>query len=368
MRILHIYKDYYPVLGGMENHIKVLAEEQVKRGLDVTVLVTSLTGKTHTEMMNGVRVIKAGRLATVASTPISIALPLILSRLKPDIAHLHFPYPVGELSQLLFGKTHRVVLTYHSDVVRQRHILMLYRPFLQKALDMANLIIATSDRYIESSPYLGRVRHKCRVIPLGIDPAPFTRVDADRAARVRETFGSPLILFVGKLRYYKGLQYLLNAMDGIPARLLVAGSGPMEAEWRGLAAELGLKDKVVFLGEVKDEELPALYHGCDVFVLPASERSEAFGLVQVEAMMSGKPVVSTELGTGTSFVNLHGETGFVVPPRDVSGLRDAVNRLLRDDGLRLKLGEEARARAMREFTLGKMVDRTIELYGEVYSA
>ena len=351
----------------MENHIRVLAEEQVKRGLDVTVLVTGLTWKTGMAVMNGVRVIKAGRLATVASTPISIALPLILSRLEPDIAHLHFPYPVGELSQLFFGKARRVVLTYHSDVVRQRHILRFYRPFLQKVLDMADLIIATSDRYAESSPYLGRVRRKCRIVPLGIDPAPFVRVDADRVAKVRETFGGPLLLFVGKLRYYKGLQYLLKAMSEIPARLLVAGSGPMETEWRGLAADLGLKEKVVFLGEVADGELPALYHGCDVFVLPASERSEAFGLVQVEAMMSGKPVVSTELGTGTSYVNLHGETGFVVPPRDVKGLQDAVNALLRDEDLRRRMGAKARMRAMREFSLGMMVDRTIELYREVYS-
>ena len=268
MRILHIYKDYCPVLGGMENHIRVLAEEQVKRGLDVTVLVTGLTWKTETAVMNGVRVIKAGRLATIASTPISIALPLILSRQSPDIAHLHFPYPVGELSQLFFGKARRVVLTYHSDVVRQRLILKFYRPFLQKALDMADRIIATSDRYAASSPYLSRVRGKVRIIPLGIEPAPFAHVDADRVRKIREAYPGPLLLFVGKLRYYKGLQYLLRAMSDIPARLLVAGSGPMETEWKGLAADLGLGEKVVFLGEVADEELPALYHGCDAFVLP----------------------------------------------------------------------------------------------------
>jgi rhamnosyl/mannosyltransferase len=272
------------------------------------------------------------------------------------------------MSQLFFGKARRVVLTYHSDVVRQRHILRFYRPFLQKVLDMADRIIATSDKYVASSPYLDRVRPKCRIIPLGIDPAPFTRVDAERVRKVREAFGGPLLLFVGKLRYYKGLQYLLEAMTDIPARLLVAGSGPMESEWKGLAAGLALKEKVVFLGEVQDEELPALYHGCDVFVLPASERSEAFGLVQVEAMMSGKPVISTELGTGTSFVNLHGETGFVVPPRDASALKDAVITLLHDEGLRLRLGGAARVRALREFSLGTMVDRTIALYREVYSA
>jgi rhamnosyl/mannosyltransferase len=141
-------------------------------------------------------------------------------------------------------------------------------------------------------------------------------VDPAEIQRIGETYGSPLLLFVGKLRYYKGLQYLIEAMEELPARLLVVGSGPMEGEWKRLTESLDLQDKVVFLGEVEDAGLPALYRGCDVFVLPASERSEAFGLVQVEAMMSGKPVVSTELGTGTSFVNLHNETGLVVPPRD----------------------------------------------------
>ena len=165
----------------------------------------------------------------------------------------------------------------------------------------------------------------------------------------------------------KGFQYLLRAMGTIDARLLIAGSGPMEEEWRALASDLGLKDKAVFLGEVADGDLPALYHGCDVFVLPASERSEAFGLVQVEAMMSGRPVVSTELGTGTSFVNVHGETGFVVPPRDVNRLGEAVTTLLHDVNLRDRMGAKARARALGEFSLNTMVDRTTDLYRAVCS-
>ena len=367
VHVLHVYKDYFPVLGGMENHIKVLAEAQVKRGLAVTVLVTSPTSSTSVHDLNGVRVMKAGRLATVASTPLSIALPRLLSRERPDITHLHFPYPVGELSQLFFGKGNPLVLTYHSDVVRQRQILRFYRPFLMKVLRAADRIIATSDRYVESSPFLGKVRHKCRVIPLAIDQAPFERVDSSDTRRIREAYGEPLLLFVGKLRYYKGLQYLLEAMKDIPARLLIAGTGPMEREWKDLAASLGLGEKVVFLGEVDDGELPALYHGCDIFVLPASERSEAFGLVQVEAMASGKPVVSTELGTGTSFVNIHNETGLVVPPRDVPTLRNAILTLLANEGLRREMGAAARLRALREFSLPTMVTRTLDIYGELYS-
>ena len=367
MKILHIYKDYYPVTGGMENHIRALAEEQARRGFDVSVLVTSLTSETGVTEMNGVRLIRAGRLAMVASTPLSISMPRLLSRERPDIAHLHFPYPVGELSQLFFGKAKKVVITYHSDVVRQKRILTFYKPFLRKVLNMADRVIATSDPYVQSSPYLRSVEAKCRVIPLGIDPAPFVNADPERTPLVRKTYGSPLVLFVGKLRYYKGLQYLLEAMKDVEARLLVAGSGPMEEEWKRIAGQPGIAGKVTFLGEVSDDELPVLYHACDLFVLPASERSEAFGLVQVEAMMCGRPVVSTELGTGTSFVNRHNETGLVVPPRDALSLGEAVRRLLADDTMRSEMGNAARTRALREFSFDTMTTRTIGLYKELFS-
>ena len=365
MKILHIYKDYYPVLGGMENHIKMLAESQVQRGHQVTVLATHPSSKTHIEEMNGVHVIKAGRLATVASAPLSISLPMWLWHQRPDIAHLHFPYPVGELSQLLFGRAARVVMTYHSDVVRQKGLLRLYRPVLWHVLRRADRIIATSPNYIESSPYLSQLRAQCTVIPLGIELERFLEAPRAEVKRIRDAYGAPLLLFVGRLRYYKGLQYLLAAMNDIPARLLVVGSGPMDAEWRALATTLGLSEKVVFLGEVSAEELPAYYHACDVFVLPACERSEAFGTVQIEAMASGLPVVCTELGTGTSYVNVHGQTGWVVPTRDPTALAAAIGDLLHDEPKRRRMGEQARERALADFSLESMADRVLDVYSEV---
>lgn len=365
MNILHVYKDYYPVLGGMENHIKMLAEAQVGKGHTVTVLVTHPTGKTHVEEMNGVRVIKAGRIATVASAPIALSLPLLLRKERTDVTHLHFPYPLGEVSQFLFGRSKRTVLTYHSDVVRQKAILRLYRPLLRRVLGGVDRIIATSHNYINSSPYLRPLRSKCTVIPLGIDLDPFLAPDPSEVKAFRSRYGSPLLLFVGKLRYYKGLHYLLEAMADVPARLLVVGSGPMEGYWKKLANSLQLGDKVAFCGEVSDEDLPPLYHASDIFVLPASERSEAFGLVQVEAMASGKPVVSTELGTGTSFVNLHEKTGLVVPARDPSALKGALMKLLANPHLCAAMGAAARDRALREFSLETMVERVERLYREV---
>jgi rhamnosyl/mannosyltransferase len=366
-RILHIYKDYYPVLGGMENHIRVLSEALVTRGFDVTVLVTHPTSTTHVEERNGVHVIKAGRLATVASTPISLALPWLLRQQRSDIAHLHFPYPLGEVANLFFGKAPHTVITYQSDVVRQKGLLQLYRPLLWRVLRSADRIIATTPNYIASSPFLRPLQAKCTIIPLGLPLERFSSAPHDQVQRIHSTYGAPLLLFVGRLRYYKGLQYLLRAMPSIPAKLLVVGSGPMEAEWRQLCQSLDLTEKVMFVGEVSDADLPAYYHACDVFVLPASERSEAYGLVQIEAMASGRPVVCTELGTGTSYVNQHGLTGLVVPPKDPAALEEALMSLLGDDERRHRMGQRARQRALREFNVETMVDRIARLYDELPS-
>jgi rhamnosyl/mannosyltransferase len=361
MKILHIYKDYYPVVGGMENHIRMLAEGAVNRGLEVTVLVTSLDQSTEIQKMNGVRIIKAGRLATLASTPLSPALFLWVRRLKPDITHLHSPYPWGEMAHLMFGHSQRTVITYQSDIVRQKSLLKLYRPFLGRILTRADRIIATSPQYIQSSPHLSQVADKCLVIPLAIDLERFQEARREEVKELRTKYNPPLLLFVGILRYYKGLEYLITAMRHVNARLLVVGSGHMAAEWQNRKVRLGLADKIFFVGQ-QVEDLPAYYQACDLFVLPSSHRSEAFGMVQVEAMACGKALICTELGTGTSYVNVDGETGLVVPARDANALAQAINRLLSDEALRTEMGEKGRKRALREFSHETMIDRVLSLY------
>jgi len=362
MRVLHIYKDYYPVLGGIENHIKMLAEGQVRRGLDVTVLVTHPAAGADERLIEGVRVVRVKRLATVASTPLSLSLFVCAARTPVDITHLHFPYPLGEAANLLFGRGKKTVITYHSDVIRQRNMLRFYRPLLWRVLRGADRIIATSPQYIRSSAYLSQLAEKCEVVPLGVPLERFSQVDADQVVALRAQHPGHIVLFVGRLRYYKGLSYLMDAMREVDATLLIAGCGPMETEWRRYAAALPWGERIVFCGEVPDELLPAYYQACDVFVLPASERSEAFGAVQVEAMAAGKPVVCTELGTGTSFVNENEKTGFVVPARDPVSLSTAINRLLADEELRARLGAAARTRARAEFGEEVMVDRVIGVY------
>lgn len=361
LKILHVYKDYHPILGGIENHIKTVAEAQAAAGHDVTVLVTNPGREPKRSTINGVQLIRAWQPLTVASTPLSPELPLLLARQRPDITHLHFPYPIGELGQLLFGRARPFVITYHSDVVKQQSILRFYRPFLNRILAKADRILPTSGQYIASSDVLAPHAGKCTVVPLSVDPAPFQGPEP----LVPRQPHQPTILFVGRHRYYKGVDTLIRGMKRIDARLLVGGDGPMRPGWESLARELDLSDKVLFTGQVSDEQLPSLYASADLFVLPANARAEAFGKVLLEAMATGLPCVTTELGTGTSFVVQDGITGLVVPPRDPDALSAAVNRLLADESLRLKMGSAGRARVMQEFTPRKLLERIMAVYEQV---
>ncbi len=365
MKILHIYKDYFPVIGGIENHVRLLAESQAAAGHEVTVLVTNRARVTTTERLNGVRVIKAARLGVVASTPLSVSLFRHLRRQRPDVTHLHFPYPVGEVAHYLSGHSRHAVMTYHSDVVRQKAALRLYKPLMWRVLHSVDRIIVGSPNYLASSSTLQRFASKCKVVPYGIDRRRFLNADPVAARRLRELHGGgPLLLFVGVLRYYKGLEYLLEAMTSISAKLLIVGEGPLGSSLRSQARALGLGHKVLLTGRVRGEDLPAYYRAADVFVLPASERSEAFGLVQIEAMTCATPVVCTQLGTGTSFVNRHQESGLVVPPKDARALARAINRLLSDEPLRRRLAAGALERSSL-FTAERMLAGVQQVYDEL---
>jgi len=346
--------------------LRWLARAQAARGHDVTVLVTNPAGlRTEISREEGVRVIRAARLATVASTPISPALPWRLRTEQPDIVHLHFPYPLGEMANLLLGRGRRTIITYHSDVVRQAALLRLYNPLLRLALRRADRILVSSPHYIRSSPYLQAVTDRCTVLPLGVDVNRFARPQPDRVARIRQRHPGPILLFVGRLRYYKGLRYLIEAMPRIPATLLIIGSGPEAVNLGEQAYHMGVSDRVHFLGDVGDEYLPAYYQAADIFVLPSSHRSEAFGIVLVEAMAAGTPLISTELGTGTSWVNQHGVTGLVTRPRDPDALAEAIHALLADDALRERMAHAAQTRARDMFDLEVLVNKVLQVYDEV---
>ena len=272
------------------------------------------------------------------------------------------------MAQLLLGRSRRFVLTYHSDIVKQRVLGALYRPLLWQLLRRVDLITVSNPIYIQTSRFLRPVAEKCRVIHHGQDLARFapTKASAELTAAWRTRFqGQPLILFVGRLRHYKGVDVLLRAMTAVDgAHLLVVGVGPMSDEWQALAEELGLQEKVTFLGEAADPDLIALYQAADLFVLPSTNRAETWGAVQIEAMANSLPIICTELGTGTSYVNQHEVTGLVVPPSDPAALATAIQTLVANPALRQTLGQAGQRRAEEQFSVTAMLQNMLAFYQE----
>jgi len=364
VRIVQINKFYAPVVGGVEKHLQILAEG-LKDKAEVTV-VTSNTGlKTHYDESDHLKVIKLPSLGTLFSAPLCISLIFLLRKMNADVLHFHFPYPIASIGYLLTRPKGKVVITFHNAIVRQRVLGKLLRPIETLFLKKADVIIAASPQIIENSEILRRFKRKCRVIPHGIDISKFESAkDSEAVREIKLKYSNRIVLFVGRLVYYKGVEYLIKAMRHVNASLLLIGDGNLRNRLEKLTKNLKLDDKVHFLGEVTDEELPRYYHSCDVFVLPSVSPAEGFGLVQIEAQACGKPVISTALPTGVPFVNLHNRTGLIVPPKNSEALAEAINKLLNSSPLRNKYEVEALKRA-RYFRAELMVKRVFRLYEEL---
>jgi len=371
MRVTLVNKYYYPHLGGIEYHMRDLAGGLRGCGVDVRVLVANEGRDDATDTVDGVCVRRLPRSFAYASTPVAPAMPgaireLATGRDASDIIHLHTPYPWGEVAWLMARPKVPTVLTYHSDIVRQRVLGAAYRPVLERVLDRVDLIIASSPNMVEHSELLAPRADKCRVIPFGIHVERFADTP-ERLARARELRAAhrrPIVLFVGRLVYYKGVEVLVRAMEHVDADVVFIGRGPLESQLREKAVARGISDRVTFLGPQPADELSAWFVAADVFCLPSVARSEAFGLVQIEAHAAGTPVVSTDLTTGVPFANLDGVTGLTVPVGDAGALADALNTLLADDVLRARLGKQARERAVSDFTVGRMARDTLAVYDE----
>jgi len=263
---------------------------------------------------------------------------------------------------LLVGNGRFTVLGYHSDVVKQQQILRLYRPFLNRILQKVDAILVGSPQYINSSAWLRPLAEKCVLSPYAV-----ALQDFENATPLIEAVDVPTLLFMGQHRYYKGVDNLIRAMANLNARLLIGGDGPLRSEWEQLTHSLNVAHKVQFVGRVSDADLARLYASADIFVLPSNSRAESFGKVLLEAMATGLPCITTEIGTGTSFVVQDGVTGLVVPPRDVEGLVTAVNHLLQNPTLRHQMGTAGRARIEQQFTLEKMVAQVEAVYKRALS-
>lgn len=371
MRVTMVNKYYHPHLGGIEHHLHDLACGLRGLGDEVEALVANESRERAHDEIDGVSVARLPRLAAYSSTPVAPGMrrairSLAMSERRPDVLHLHSPYPWGEMAWLSASAGVPTVLTYHSDIVRQRVLGAAYRPLLERVLDRVDLIIAGSPNMVEHSELLAPRKNKCRVVPYGIDVSLFDDAPDTlrRAAELKASQLRPVVLFVGRLVYYKGADVLLRAMKQVDADVVLIGRGPMEAELREYAVAHGIASRVSFLPPCDDAELAAWYHAADVFALPSVARSEAFGLVQIEAHAAGTPVVSTDLTTGVPFANLDGITGITVPVGDSDALAQAINRLLEDDQLRSRLGSQARARARSDFTIERMARETHAVYAE----
>jgi rhamnosyl/mannosyltransferase len=364
LRVLHVGKFYPPSRGGMESVVQALCEAE-RASVDSQALVANEGPRTVRELMHGVPVTRVGALRKVGAVAVCPTFPWWVRKLASDVIVVHEPNPLAIVAHALVRPRSRLLVWIHAEVVRpQWQYKVFYRPFLRRILSLADRIIVASPPMRDLAEELKDFRDKVVVIPYAIDPDQhaLTPDCPERVEAIRGQQKLPLALFVGRMVPYKGVDILLRALQDIEARAILVGGGPLKATWEALAAELGVADRVQFVGEVDQPTLSALYRACDVFVLPSVTRAEAFGMVQLEAMACGKPVISTLLPSGVPWVNRHGETGLVVPPSDVEALRFALKTLLADPALRDTMGERGRARVAAEFTFERMVDQTTSLY------
>ena len=378
MRILQLGK-FYPIRGGVEKVMWDLTKGLSATGVDCDMLCARLRGDGaddkdmpiydgHSIFRFGEhgRVICVPALAKKAATMISPAMVRWVHRhaAEYDIIHIHHPDPMAALALRLSGYRGKVVLHWHSDIVSQKFFLALYKPLQSWLIKRADRILGTTPVYVASSPYLKDVQDKCGYVPIGIDPV---RFDTDRAAVLRaEHPEKKLLLSVGRLVPYKGYRYLVDAMKYLPenCHLVIGGTGPLKGELTRQIQETGLQDRVTLLGYVADSDLPAWFGACDVFILASVMRTEAFGIVQIEAMSCGKPVVATMIpGSGVSWVNKEGVSGLNVPPEDPDAIAKAV-RTIMDNPEPYARGASALYR--ERYTFMRMIDQIIQVYDNLF--
>ena len=367
MRVLHFFKtSIADGAGGTEHVIDTLARGTGLLGIDVDVLALSRNPVPATMDMGGYRLHRSRLDLDVASTGISLSVIPRFAALarRADLVHYHFPWPLMDLMHFLARVRKPSVVTYHSDIVRQKGLLRLYRPLMNRFLAAATHIVATSPNYLETSEVLSNFKAKTSVIPIGLDRHAYSAIEVGDGAEWRERFGPRFFLFIGVLRYYKGLQILLMAVKGTNYPVVIVGSGPLEMELKTQTAQLGLRN-IHFLGFLPDADKVALLKLCYSVIFPSHLRSEAFGISLLEGAMYGKPMISCEIGTGTTFINIANETGLVVPPNDPEAMRHAMQYVWEHPELAADMGRRAEERYWKHFTADQMVSEYVSLYREL---
>ena len=367
MRVLHFYKTSFPdTMGGIEQVINQIARGATNQGIEVDVLSLTSDRVPRTIEIDGYQAHRARLDLHVASTGFSASAFWRFAELakKADVIHYHFPWPFMDVVHFATRIKKPAIVTYHSDIIRQKKLLKLYRPLQKKFLVSMSRIVASSPNYLETSSVLKSNLQKVEVIPYGLDKSTYPVPDPNRLDYWRAQLGPKFFLFIGVLRYYKGLHILLEAAQGTPYPIVIVGAGPVEQELKAQVALLGLTN-VKFLGQLSDEDKVVLLTLCFGVVFPSHLRSEAFGISLLEGAMYGKPMISSEIGTGTTFINIANETGLVVPPSDPVALRQAMRYLWEHPVEAAEMGRKAEARYWQHFTADKMVKSYVELYKSV---
>ena len=370
MNILHVYKTSMPdSVGGVESFIDTLCREDCRLGVQNTVLSLSKKPDPNPVRLDGYTVHQAKQNLFVGSTGFSLSAFGKFKRLasEADIIHYHFPNPFADMLHLAYSPKKPSVVTYHSDIIKQKYLLHVYRPLKQRFLNSVDSIVATSPNYFATSDILQKYADKVSVIPYGIDYRFYEAADPKRLEYWRSRLPEPFFLFVGAMRYYKGLHIALEAIAGTKIRVAIAGINGIEKELKAQAASLQLNN-IDFLGFVNDEDKIALIHLCYGFIFPSHLRSEAFGIALLEAAAVGKPMISCEIGTGTTFVNVANETGLVINPGSPRELREAMQYLLDHPDIAVQMGKNAKKRSNELFTAERQAKSYYELYQRLLSS
>lgn len=366
LKVLHFYKTYYPdTFGGIEQVIYQLSEAGTSHGIDSTTLSLSTRGNIQNKTIGKHRANYAATSFEFASTPFSFDAIKRFKQLaeQADIIHYHFPYPFMDMLHFMCGISKPTVLSYHSDIVKQKMALKFYAPLMDKFLNSVDYIVAATPNYVASSSVLQKHMKKVKVIPYGLDRSSYPTVNDERVNYWKGKVGENFFLFIGAFRYYKGLHILLEAVKSTDLPLVIIGGGTPEAEaqLKEFAAKNNLNN-VIFLGALPDIDKVALLYLSYSVVFPSCLRSEAFGITLLEGAMFGKPLICCDIQTGTTFINIDKVTGSVVPPFDAPALRDAMLHLQASPELAAEYGKNALQRFETHFTSSLMSQSYFGLY------
>ena len=367
MKVLHFYKTYLPdSVGGVEQVISQIALSSASLGVDTEVLALSPTMVERTIKIDNHYVHRCRSNFEIASTPFSVSAFLRFRQLakEADIIHYHFPYPFADLLHFITQVNKPTVLTYHSDIVKQKHLLKLYQPLMNKFLGSVDRIVSTSPNYLKSSKVLARFKDKVSVVPIGLDKSTYPTLSKDRLEYWQKKIGDKFFLFLGVMRYYKGLHILIEAARNSDYPIVIAGSGPIEKELKQQVKNSSINN-IHFIGSVSEEDKVTLITLSYAILFPSHLRSEAFGISLLEGAMYGKALISSEIGTGTTYINIDGKTGMVVPPGNSSALRQAMDYLWNNPVIAKEMGVCAEARYWDLFTADKMAKSYTDLYNSV---